>query len=201
MVDKMEKFKKIINFFFELLVLKRIPRSGWRNIGIENPDSVAEHVFLTAQIAYILGKMEKINAEKAALIALFHDNDEARVGDANLIMKLYIEKSRAKASSDQIKKLPGQKEIKTMYEEWKKQKTPEAIVARDADWLELAIQAKSYLDSGNKLAKIWIKHAKTQLKTDLAKKLLNIIEKTNMDEWWKEMPEIKEEVKKAQRIK
>ncbi len=47
----MKNLKKIINWFFEISLLKKIQRSGWRNIGIENPDSVAEHAFLTSQIA------------------------------------------------------------------------------------------------------------------------------------------------------
>jgi len=203
MAIKMEEIKKIVNFFFEIAVLKRIPRAGWRNIGIKNPDSVAEHVFLTAQIAYILGKMEKASAERAALIALFHDNGEARIGDANLVTKLYLEtdKAEAKTLSDQIEGLPEGGEIKKFYEEWKQQKTPEAIVARDADWLEVAIEAKHYLDLGNKLAEIWIKHAKNQLKTESAKKLCETIERTSIDEWWKEIPEIKPQVKKVEEQK
>ena len=199
----MDILKKVVNFFFELSVLKRIPRSGWRNIGIENPNSVAEHVFSTTQIAYILGKMEKINAERAALIALFHDNGEARIGDENVIAKLYsgANKDRAekKAFFDQIKDLPGEKEIKEISEEWERKETPESIVARDADTLEAAIQAKCYLDSGNKLAKLWIKWYKSRVKTKSAKKIIEAIEKTNIDEWWKEIPWVRGEIKKLKK--
>lgn len=199
----MAKFKKIVNFFFELTDLKRIPRSGWRNIGIENPDSVAEHALITAQIAYVVGKMEKVNAERAALIALFHDNGEARIGDENVIAKLYSgankDQAEKKAFFDQIKDLPGEKEIKEISEEWGRKETPESIVARDADTLEAAIQAKCYLDSGNKLAELWIKWYKSRVKTKSAKKIIEAIEKTNMDEWWKEIPEIAKEIKKLKR--
>jgi len=200
---KMNKLKKIVNFFFEIGGLKRIQRAGWRNIGIKNPDSVAEHAFLTAQIAYILGKMEKVNAERATLIALFHDNGEARIGDANLVNKLYLEvdKAEGKAFLDQIEGLPGKEEIKKFYEEWQEQKIPESIVARDADWLELAIEAKHYLDLGNERAELWIKWYKTRFKTKSAKKLIETIGKINIDDWWKEIPEIKKEVKKAEREK
>jgi putative hydrolase of HD superfamily len=188
---------KIVNFFFEIETLKRIKRAGWKRVGIENPDSVAEHIFCTAQIAYILAKMEKANAQKAALIALFHDNGEARVGDIDLVGKLYLKTEKEESAfSDQIKNLPAEEEIQQFFKEWKEQKTKEAIVAKDADLLEGAIQTKFYFDQGNKLLKIWIKHWGSKLKTKSAKKILKEIEKAKIDRWWKEIPEIKKEIQK-----
>lgn len=191
-------FEKITNFFFEVQVLKRTQRSGLKNVGIKNSDSVAEHIFLTSQIAYVLGKMEKVNAERAALIALFHDNGEARIGDGDLVKRTYLDTNGAeeKAFLDQIKNLPGEKEIKSLYEEWVGRDTPEAVVAKDADLLELALQIKCFLDSGNKLLSIWLKYIKTHLKTKSAKKLFETIEKTNIDNWWREIPQIKEKLDK-----
>lgn len=190
--------KKIANFFFELQVLKRTSRSGLKNVGIKNSDSVAEHIFLTAQIAYVLGKMEKVNAEKAALIALFHDNGEARLGDSDLVKRTYLNTNGAeeKVFFDQIKNLPVEKELKEIYKEWVKQDSSEAIVARDADLLELVLQIKCFLDSGNKLLPIWLKFIKANLKTKSAKKLLETIVKTNIDDWWRQIPELKEKLEK-----
>ena len=190
--------KKITNFFFEIQVLKRTPRSGLKNVGIRNSDSVAEHIFLTAQITYVLGKMEKVNAERAALIALFHDNGEARIGDGDLVKRTYLDTNGAeeRVFFDQIKNLPGEGEIKTLYKEWVKKDTREATVARDADLLELALQVKCFLDSGNKLLSIWLKFIKAHLKTKSAKKLFKTMEKTNIDDWWREIPEIKEKLEK-----
>lgn len=191
-------FKKVTNFFFEVQVLKRTSRSGLKNVGIKNSDSVAEHIFLTAQIAYVLGKMEKVNAERAALIALFHDNGEARIGDGDLVKRIYLDTNGAeeKAFFDQIKDLPVEKEMRELYKEWIKRDTPEAIVARDADLLELVLQIKCFLDSGNKLLPIWLKFIKANLKTKSAKKLFETIEKTNIDNWWRQIPEIKEKLEK-----
>jgi len=189
---------KVVNFLFEIETLKKIKRAGWKRVGIGNPDSIAEHAFSTAQIAYILAKMEKANASKAALIALFHDNGEARIGDIDLVGKLYLksEKGEEKAFLDQVKKLPGKGEIQQFFKEWKEQKTKEAIIARDADLLEGAIQAKFYMAQGNRLLKIWIKHWGSKLKTKSARKILKMIEKTKIDQWWKEIPEIKKEIQK-----
>ncbi len=195
---KIEKLKKLANLIFELGVLKRIPRSGWRNIGIKNPESVAEHVFLTTQITYLLGKMERVNAERATLITLFHDNGETRIGDANLLMKKYLKTDQAeeKAFLDQIKGLPWQTEMAKIYKEWKEQETPESMVAKDADHLALIIEAKEYLDLGNEQAKLWIKYHQKLLKTKSAKRLAKTIGKMNIDEWWKEIPALKKEIKK-----
>ncbi|MCK4520718.1 HD domain-containing protein [Candidatus Parcubacteria bacterium] len=198
-MEEKEKIKKIVNFFFELLHLKRVPRSGLTTIGIKDIDSVAEHVFVAAQIAYVLGKMEEANAEKAALMCLFHDNGEARVFDINLLQSIYLTDKgvqESKALSDQIENLPGGQEIKGIYQEFEDKKTLEAIVARDADKLELAIQAKHYLERGEKDAKIWIDKVRSSLKTESSKKLLNVIENSDPNGWWKEIPEIKEKLEK-----
>jgi putative hydrolase of HD superfamily len=198
---KMEEIKKIANFLLEIAVLKGVKRAGWRNAGVTNPDSVAEHVFLTAQIAYILGKMEGINAERAAMIALFHDNGEARTGDLNLVAKLYLKDDEAeeKAFFDQIEELPAREEIGALYKEWKEQRTKEAIVARDADLLEGVIQAKCYIAGGNRKLEIWIEYWGKKLKTVSAKRLFEAIKNAEIDEWWKEIPQIKSEIEKIEK--
>ena len=106
MEDK--ELKKIANFFFELIQLKRTPRSGVTTLGIKNPDTVAEHSLVAAQIAFILGKMEKANAERAALIALFHDNGETRIGDFDKRTAYYLnsKEGEKKAFKEQAQELP-----------------------------------------------------------------------------------------------
>lgn len=192
-------FKKIVNFVFEVQVLKRTPRTGLKNVGIKNSDSIAEHIFLTSQIAYVLGKMEKVNAERAALIALFHDNGEVRIGDADMMAGVYLNNKEVeeKAFLDQIKDLPAENEMKALYKEWMKKDTAEAVVARDADLLELAFQIKCFLDAGNKLLGPWLKYINTHLKTKSAKELFETMEKTNIDAWWRSIPEIKEKLDKS----
>ncbi len=194
----MENLKKITNFFFELVSLKRVQRSGLLVVGVRNSDSVAEHCFVAAQIAYILAKIENANAEHAAIIALFHDNSESRIGDFNLIHHCYLKSRQAekRAFFDQIRELPSKENLRQIFEEFETGNTPEGIIARDADKLELAIQAKCTLDMGsNKSVQLWIDRIRTLLKTESAKKLLEIIEKTDMNEWWQAIAEIQKEIK------
>jgi putative hydrolase of HD superfamily len=194
---KMEK-KKIVNFLFEVLSLKQVPRSGWTRAGIKNPESVAEHSFCASQIAYFLAKMEKADPAKAVLMTLFHDNGEARVGDANLLQKCYFDISSVESEAflEQIEGIPGSEEIKNLHQEYLAQEAPEAKIAYDADKLELCLQAKFYLDQGVKVAQMWIDNVRDSFKTRSARELLKIIEKTNSNQWWQEIKRVWKRMKK-----
>ena len=195
----MENLKKIVNFFFEVISLKQVKRSGLPVAGARNPDSVAEHCFAAAQIAYILAKMEKANAEHSTILALFHDNGESRVGDLHLIQKCYLnsEQGERRALFDQTAGIPADEDLKEMFEEFKKGNTPESVIARDADRLELALQAKYSIDvGGNKAIYLWFDRIRVLLRTESAKKLLEVIEKTDMNEWWQSISEIQEKIEK-----
>lgn len=181
--------RNLINFFYEIGVLKNIKRSGWWIAGIKDPESVAEHSYRAAIIAYVLAKVEGANAEKAALICLFHDIGESRVGDVNKVNARYLDFKDAekKAVKEQVSKLPEniKDEIASFFSEINEKKTKEGIIAHDAEQLECAIQAKEYLEIGYKSTADWIKNVKNnRLITKTAKDLLETMEKTNSTEWW-----------------
>jgi len=50
--------KNIANYIFEVGVLRRERHNGFKLIGIDDPDSVAEHSLRAAQIGYILTFLE-----------------------------------------------------------------------------------------------------------------------------------------------
>jgi len=197
----MLNFKKIVNFFFEVTHLKRVKRSGLSLLGVEETDSVAEHCFVAAQMAYILAKMENADAEHAAVMTLFHDNSETRMGDLNLVQSYYLKPKKAekRAFFEQVKNLPSTEDLQQLFKEFEEGVTPEAVIARDADRLELAIQAKCHVDmGGNKSLQNWIDRVRSLLKTDSASHLLDVIEESNMNEWWRAIKGIKEERKKVE---
>src|SRR3989338_6068582 len=82
--------KNMLNFFYELGQLKRVKKSGWWLLGIENPESVAEHSFRTAVIGYFLAKLEKADENKVTLMCLFNDLHEARLNDLHKVGHKYI---------------------------------------------------------------------------------------------------------------
>ena len=168
-------YKKIVHFVFELANLKKFKHCGIKFAGIKDPDTLAEHALRASQIAYILADLEGVNPEKCAMMTLIHDNGEIRTGDQHKISRKYfdVKPFEKKAFMDQTKNLPTKtgSVFAKLYEEFDAQKTLESHIARDADMLETAFQAKEYFDNGNKTAKLWIDHVRENLKTASAKKI------------------------------
>lgn len=82
--------KELVRLIFETLHLKHVKHEGWRIIGVEHPDSVAEHSLCAAQIAYILAKMEGANPQKCATMLIWHDMPETRIGDLHRNASTYL---------------------------------------------------------------------------------------------------------------
>lgn len=181
--------KNIVNFIFELNQLKRQKHTGWWLAGVNNPASVAEHMFRTAQIGYILAVMEgNNNPEKIVSMLIIHDNCESRTGDQNKISAKYYDKKdcELKAFSEQIKGLGAQieKKWKSYFDEFEERNTKEGVIAKDADWLEVAFQAKEYVDLGYVSAQDWVDNVERALETKSAKLLLKEMKKTKFTDWW-----------------
>jgi len=187
--------KNIVNFIFELSQLKRQKHTGWWLAGVNNPVSVAEHMLRAAQIGYILAIMEgNNNPEKIASMLIIHDNCESRTGDQNKISAKYYDKKNCeiKAFSDQIKSMGTQieKKWKNYFNEFEERNTKEGIIAKDADWLEVAFQAKEYVDTGHASAQDWIDNVEKALETKSAKILLKEMKKTKFTDWWDGLKEM-----------
>lgn len=181
--------KKIVNFIFELSQLKRLKHSGFFLAGVKNPPTVAEHSFRAAQIGYILAVMEEdANPEKVCSMLVIHDNAEARIGDPNKISARYFSKKEGeeKAFLDQVENLGKaiQNKWKNYFDEIEERNTKEGIIAKDADWLEVAFQAKEYLDLGHKAAIDWINNVEKAVETKSAKMIIKEMKKTEFTDWW-----------------
>jgi len=178
--------KDVAKYIFESGELKRVKRSGWWTSKVKDPESVAEHTFRTALIAFILAKMEKMDEKKLCCAALFHDMHETRTLDLHKIHARYAklpEDTKRKVVEDQLENLPEEvrKSIGEVYALSEKEK----ILLKDADLLECAFQAKEYLEIGYRDCENWIANITKLLKTDSAKKLLDVLKTTDSKEWWK----------------
>lgn len=181
--------KNTANFIFELNQLKRIKHNGFKLCGIKDPDSVAEHVMRAAQIGYILAVMEgDANPEKVSAMILVHDNGEIRIGDHHKVAARYFNADVAEqqAFNDQAEKLAkvGEK-WKKYFNEFENRNTKEGIIAKDADWLEQAFQAKEYVDLGYKSAQGWIDNVGKAIETKSAKLIFKEMKKLSFTDWWK----------------
>jgi len=180
--------KDIAKFLYEMGQLKRVKRSGWWIAGVMDPESVAEHSFRTAVVAYILAQLEGANLEKVVSMALFHDMSEARTNDAHRIVRRYVnwEGVDKKAVEDQSKRLPEKmgERITSIISEFEQAVSLEARVVRDADLLECLVQAREYQTLGYNDVVDWIFNAQAALKTESAKKIAAECLKTEPKEWW-----------------
>jgi putative hydrolase of HD superfamily len=189
----MDDIKKITNFLFELGALKHVKRSGWWIINVKDPENVAEHSFRSGVLGYLLAKLEKVDVSRVSMMCLFNDLHEARLNDLHKVGQRYIDfkKAETAAHKEQTDSLGDiGEDIFSLHKELQEQKTKEAVVARDADLLENAFQAKEYIEIGYKDAQNWIDNIRKILKTKSAKKLLDEIEKTSSNEWWKNLKKI-----------
>jgi putative hydrolase of HD superfamily len=176
--------KTLINFLFEVGMLKKTPRSGYQFLG-SGQESVAEHSFRTAVIGYMLC-LEDAHADplRVTLMCLFHDLPEARTGDLNYVNKRYVHVDEEKAVSDLAKDLPCRDDIVSLIGEFNEGKSREAKISKDADQLDLILELKEQQDLGNRYAVEWLKYAVQRLDTVAARAMASEILKTDSTEWW-----------------
>lgn len=137
----------LVDFFRLSGRLKRIPRSGWINIGIDSPESVADHTFRTAILCMIFSDLEGLDTLRMLQMALIHDLPEVITGDLTPSERTDMTKKR---EEDAMKKLlsllPEKQRVKyeNVWREYEKCKTAEAKAVRQLEKLEMALQAKEY---------------------------------------------------------
>jgi putative hydrolase of HD superfamily len=176
--------KEIADFLFETGMLKRTPRTGLQFLG-SGKESVAEHSFRAIMIGYVLAKLcPEVDETRVLKLTLFHDILESRTGDLNYVNKKYLDVDEEKATAELTESLPFKNELKDLLKEFREKKTQEALIANDADQLELILMLKEYGDLGNKYAEDWISFALKRLHTPQAKDLAQSILSTDSAEWW-----------------
>lgn len=174
----------IADLLFEAKILKKIPRSGFHFLGA-GKESVAEHVFITTFIAYIMSKiMPDVDALRLITMCLVHDLTEARTGDLNYVQKKYVSAEENRALKDAIRDIPFGDSLVDLINEFHEGKSAEAELAHDADQLALILELKSLVDIGYKAPEKWLPFVLDRLKTKTGKKLSESILKTTEDSWW-----------------
>ena len=176
--------RALANFFFEVGMLKKTPRSGFQFLG-SGAESVAEHSYRTAMVGYALARMTpEADASQVVLMCLFHDLPEARMGDLNYVNKKYVNADEGKAVNDLAETLPFGDEYRAVLGEFAHKQSIEAQLAHDADQLEMILALKEYKDLGNRYADEWYSIARKRLRTELALKLATTVWETDSSMWW-----------------
>jgi putative hydrolases of HD superfamily len=179
----------VVAFAYEAGLLKRARRTGWWVAGIDDPESIAEHSFRTAVIAALLAAVDGADPARAALLALFHDTQETRVGDIPLIGKPYVTPAaNEQVTADQTEGFPEAPRtlLRELVAEYEGRTTREAELARDADKLECLLQAREYQAQGHTDVPAWIESSVAALRTDAAKELAALAQEVPPSRWWRE---------------
>ncbi|WP_034090996.1 HD domain-containing protein [Streptacidiphilus albus] len=179
----------VANFLFEAGTLKHSKRTGWWMAGVRDPESVAEHSWRTSLIASVIAQLEGADPARAALMAVWHDSQEARTGDVNHLGKKYMGQEIApeQVTADQVSGMPSAlaKAVQAIVGEYEARESAEAICARDADKLECLLQGLEYKSQGYANVQRWIDNSRGRLVTDTAKQLADELIATGSLDWLK----------------
>lgn len=175
---------RVTNYIYEMGIHMHTPRSGLWLLG-SGEQSVAEHLFRVAMIAYSLCHFEPTaDKNKVILMALVHDIGEGRVSDLNYVHQRYGRLIEKQAVQDIAMSVPFGKEIENLYLEEQERVTLEAKLVKDADQLEWIATLRAEEEKGNAKARGWAETAIKRLKTDIAIKLAKKLMQVHPDAWW-----------------
>jgi len=146
------ELQDIITFLRTSGTLKQIQRTGWVDIGINEPESVADHTFLTTVLCMLYADLKKLDVTKMLKMALIHDLPEAIIGDFMPSQKnAKTKKDEKNAICDILNLLPKKQRVEyyAIWTEYQQGKTQEAKAVRQLDKIEMALQAKEYEKMGH----------------------------------------------------
>lgn len=171
----------LLDFFNIVADLKKIPRKGWKEkVGLQYPESVADHSYNAAVMAMVLSDLKEFDTEKILKMALLHDIAESVTGDftPDEISKKDKRKMENNAMLDILSKLPSTlaSNYTKIWDEYQNGNSKEAILVHEIDRLEMALQAWKYRGEGYPKEKLemFFSTAKKEIKS---KEVLAILDK------------------------
>lgn len=161
--------------FKTILKLKTVRRQGWIDkLGLQNPESVADHCFVTTVMAMMLADKKKLDTTKIIKMSLLHDLAEAVTGDLTpeAVPKTKKREMENAAMTQILQNLDNSQksEYLGIWDEYQKNTSQEAKLLHQIDKLEMAIQANDYHKKGFTEISSFLISAKTEIvDSDLSK--------------------------------
>jgi putative hydrolases of HD superfamily len=192
---KNDDLVRITQFLFEVGTMRKIARMHRQALFTDDmSDNIATHTFRVAIIGFFLAKMENVDPSKVVMMCLLHDVPESRSNDHNWIHKRYVSVDEAKIVEEQLGVLLFN-DLVEIAKEYRERKSPESIVAKDADVLDQILLLREYVWQGNQEAQEWLggkrdKHPYNHLKylkTESAKVLGKTIYDEMPSSWWRDL--------------
>jgi len=175
----------IIELFFEYAQLKNLYRQGWIKHGVskEHCESDADHSFGVALLSYIIAEEYRpdLNSLKTLRLGLFHELCEITPGDFTPTDNISSE-DKFNREYNSIKKtfskFPNPDKYISLWMEFEKESTPEAVFVKQIDRLEMALQANLYERLKYNNLDDFFPYVKERIKSPELKNILEDIIKT-----------------------
>lgn len=182
-----EYIDRVLKFVDYAYRLKEIKRKGWIERNVSNPESVADHSFLTTLLSMLIADIKGLNVERSMRIAILHDLCEAIIGDRTPSDRLRIGLENSEREEDEamekiLSNLP--QDLSKMYLDiWRDYKdgcSEEAKLVKRLDALERALQAINYTSQGRScksLEEFWrelIQHEEDEFLSELLIRYLKL---------------------------
>ncbi|XP_044463384.1 5'-deoxynucleotidase HDDC2-like [Mangifera indica] len=155
--------------------LKKTKRTGWIRRDVENPESIADHMYRMGLMGLIMADIPGVDRDKCIKMAIVHDIAEAIVGDITPLDGISkAEKSRQEREAlDHMCKLLGgearAKEIAELWMEYEENSSAEAKIVKDFDKVEMILQALEYENEQGKDLDEFFQSTAGKFQTDLGK--------------------------------
>ncbi|KAK4332434.1 5'-deoxynucleotidase YGK1 [Rhodotorula toruloides] len=146
----------VLGFFHTLERLKTNKRTGWVNNGIENAESIADHMYRMAMMCLAFPETQSLDISKCVMLSIVHDLAEADVGDITPEHASGVSKAQKLALEEKaMERMVGllghpsiaSLRLKSLWEEYEARETPESKFVKDLDLFELCVQAVEYENS------------------------------------------------------
>ncbi len=181
------RFTRLADLLFEAGMLRKTPRTGYQFLG-SGGENVAEHSFRTAIIGYVLAELSGANPEHTAMLCLLHDFHEARTGDFNYVNSIYNSSKQRLAMQHALKGTGLTRKLMSLWDEQNAKETPEALLAKDADQLDLLLNLVEERNLGNPYAAKWLESTLQRVATPAGQTLAEHILTTDHTDWWFQGP-------------
>lgn len=141
--------------------LKRMPRTGWLQRGVTMPENVAAHSYGVVFLTMLLLEADEraLDKELALRMAIVHDLAESLVTDLPTSASKLLSKSvKHEAERTALAHILGGEfsVVSSAWQEYAAGESPEAQVVKDADTLDMMIQAYNYEQAGQRnLGEFW----------------------------------------------
>lgn len=176
--------ESVLGFFGMAGRLKSEPRKGWvSKLRMKNPESVADHSYRTALMAMAYSDARGLDTAKVLKMALIHDLPEAIVGDSipgerTVRRKLTLESAAMKEILEEMPSVQ-RTEYGKIWQEFNHGESEEALLVRQVDKLEMAVQASEYRRAhGGPGAEEFIESARAQISDPDLLALLRLVSET-----------------------